>query len=303
MSGNLMFELQLTMFIMLAIGFFCAKRGMFTKEGRECLVSIFINVMIPCSVVSAFYKNMTQDLLGKGGLMVLAFTADLTFCWLIGKVLYIKIRSDEQGILKYATIISNAQFMGFPIIQAIFGQEGLMLASMAMIPSTIFTWTVALAQFTSMDGKKGIKSVLKHPCFLSVVAGILLGALKIPLPSCMVDVLDRMGNCVMPIAMLIIGSILAGVKARSILDWKLYYFSAIRLIGIPAVMYLFFTAVKLDPLVRNVLVVMAGTPAGTITAMLAEEHGANAEFASQLILVSTLLSMITLPVLYTLLQL
>ena len=107
----------------------------------------------------------------------------------------------------------------------------------------------------------------------------------------------------MPIAMLIIGSILAGVKARSILDWKLYYFSAIRLIGIPAVMYLFFTAVKLDPLVRNVLVVMAGTPAGTITAMLAEEHGANAEFASQLILVSTLLSMITLPILYTLLQL
>ena len=78
MSGNLMFELQLTMFIMLAIGFFCAKRGMFTKEGRECLVSIFINVMIPCSVVSAFYKNMTQDLLGKGGLMVLAFTVQFS---------------------------------------------------------------------------------------------------------------------------------------------------------------------------------------------------------------------------------
>ena len=149
-----MFELQLTMFLMLAIGFICAKRGMFTKEGRECLVNIFINVMIPCSVISAFYKNMTQDLLGKGGLMVLAFTADLTFSWLIGKILYSKIQPDEQGILKYATIISNAQFMGFPIIQAIFGQEGLMLASMAMIPSTIFTWTVALAQFTSMDGKK-----------------------------------------------------------------------------------------------------------------------------------------------------
>ena len=148
MSGNLMFELQLTMFIMLAIGFFCAKRGMFTKEGRECLVSIFINVMIPCSVVSAFYKNMTQDLLGKGGLMVLAFTADLTFCWLIGKVLYIKIRSDEQGILKYATIISNAQFMGFPIIQAIFGQEGLMLASMA------------IEYHRSLRGKQQVHSVL-----------------------------------------------------------------------------------------------------------------------------------------------
>lgn len=303
MSGNMMFQFQLTMFIMLAIGFVCARLGMFTRKGRESQVNVFINVMIPCSVISAFYKSLTPDVLKQGSWMVFAFTVNLTFCWLIGKVLYRRIRPDEQGILKYATIISNAQFMGFPIVLTVFGEEGLMLASMAMIPATIFSWTVALAQFTSMDGKQGIKSVLKHPCFLAVIIGIVLGVLQIPLHSSITDALERMGNCVMPIAMLIIGSILAGVKPKSILDWKLYYFSAIRLIGIPAVLYLLFTVMRLDPLVRNVTVVMSATPAGTITAMLAEEHGANAEFASQLIFVSTLLSIITLPVLYTLLQL
>lgn len=301
MSGNLMFQLQFTMFIMLAVGFLCAKRNMFSQKGRESLVNVFINIMIPCSIISAFYKSLTLDVLKKGIWMLLAYTFNLTFCWLIGKVLYKNIRPEEKGVMKYATIISNAQFMGFPIVQAVFGEEGLMLASLAMIPGTIYTWTIALAQFTQIDGKKGVRSVLTHPCFLSVIIGVCLAAFKIPLHASIVDALERMGNCVMPVSMLIIGSILAGVELKCIFDWKLYYYSLIRLVGIPAALYLIFTLAGLDPLVKNVTVVMAAMPAGTVTAMLAEKHGANAEFASQLIFVSTLLSILTLPVLSSLL--
>lgn len=302
MSGNMMFQLQLTMFLMLVVGFVCTKLNMFTQKGRESLVNVFINIMIPSSVISSFCKSLTVDVLKKGGWMLLAYTLNLTFCWLIGKVLYRKIRPDEQGVMKYATIISNAQFMGFPIVEALFGEEGLMLASLAMIPGTIFTWTVALAQFTQMDGKQGIKSVLRHPCFVSVVIGVSLAVLKVPMHPSITDALNRMGNCVMPISMLIIGSILAGVELKTIFDWKLYYYSLVRLVCVPIALCLIFTLLHLNPLVRNVTVVMAAMPAGTVTAMLAEQYGANAEFASQLIFLSTLLSIITLPVLYLLLN-
>ena len=296
-SLNVMFRLQLTMFLLLAVGFFCAKKGMITRKGRESLVSVFINVMIPCSIVSAFCSNLTLEILRRGIWMVLAYTFNLTFCWLIGKVLYRNVEADKQGILKYATIISNAQFMGFPIVQSAMGEEGLMLASLAMIPGTVFTWTIALAQFTSIDKKQGIKSILTHPCFWSILIGVLLAVGNIPLHSSIIDSVDRLGNCVMPIAMLIIGSILADVELKSIFDWKLYYFSAVRLLLIPAALYLIFTLLHTDALVKNVVVIMAAMPAGTVTAMLAEKHGANAEFASQLIFVSTLFSIVTLSVL------
>lgn len=297
MGGNVMFQLQLTMFLLLAVGFLCAKLNMFTQKGRESMVSIFINVMIPCSIVSAFYKSLTMEILMKGIWMVLAYTFNLTFCWGIGKVLYQGIEQDKRGVLRYATIISNAQFMGFPIVQAAMGEPGLMLASLAMIPGTVFTWTIALAQFTKIDGKQGVKSIFTHPCFWSIIIGVCLAVFRVPLPEFVTDSLERLGGCVMPVSMLIIGSILAGVELKSVFDWKLYYYSMIRLIGIPAALYLIFTLVHLDPLVKNVVVVMAAMPAGTITAMLAEKHGANAEFASQLIFVSTLLSIVTLSVL------
>lgn len=296
MNGNLMFQLQLTMFLILAVGFLCTKLGMFNAKGRESIVNVFINIMIPCSVITAFYGSLTAEILIRGIWMVVAYTFNLIFCWLLGKFLYWKIEDDKRGVLKYATIISNAQFMGFPIVQAVMGEEGLMLASLAMIPGTIFTWTIALAQFTKIDGRKGVKSTLTHPCFLSVVIGIVLAVFKLPLHRSILDAMERLGNCVMPISMLIIGSILAGVRVKAIFDWKLYYYSAIRLIFIPAVLYFVFTLIGLDSLVKNAVVVMAAMPAGTVTAMLAEKHGANAQFASQLIFVSTLLSIVTLSV-------
>lgn len=297
MGQNVMFELQLTMFVLLAVGFVCTRLGMFTQKGRESMTNIFINIMIPCSIITAFYESLTIELLIKGIWMVLAYTFNLTFCWAIGKVLYRWAEPDKRGILKYATIISNAQFMGFPIVQAAMGQEGLMLASLAMIPGTVFTWTIALAQFTEISGRNGVKSVFTHPCFWSVIIGVCMAVFRIPLHNSIFDALSRLGNCVMPVSMLIIGSILAGVHLKSIFDWRLYYYSFIRLIAIPAVLYLIFTLVHLDPTVKRVVVIMAAMPAGTVTAMLAEKHGANAEFASQLIFVSTVLSIVTLSVL------
>lgn len=297
MGDNVMFQLQLTMFLLLGIGFVCARLGMFTAKGRESVVNVFINVMIPCSIITAFYGSLTLEVLVRGIWMILAYTANLTFCWAVGKVLYRGVEKDKQGILKYATIISNAQFMGFPIVQAAIGEEGLMLASLAMIPGTVFTWTIALAQFTKIDGRQGLKNMLTHPCFLSVIIGVMLVLLRIPLHTSILDAMERLGNCVMPISMLIIGSILSDVNLKDILDWRLYYYSAIRLIGIPTALYFGFTALRLDPVVKNVVVIMAAMPAGTVTAMLAEKHGGNAQFASQLIFVSTLLSVVTLSVL------
>ncbi|WP_283682387.1 AEC family transporter [Parablautia sp. Marseille-Q6255] len=295
MNAGIMLQLQITMFIILAVGIICTKIKVFTAIGRKTVTDIFIDIMIPSSIISAFRKSFSFETLEKGLWMAAAYTCTLTFCWLIGKVAYRNVEHSKQGILKYATIISNAQFMGFPIIQAIMGEEGLVLASMAMIPGSIFTWTVALGQFTKINRYEGLKNTLLHPCFCSVIIGICLGLFRVPLYSGIYAALEYLGSCVMPVSMLIIGSILSEVNLKSILDWKLYYFSIIRLLAIPLTMFFVFSIVKIDPSVRNTIVLMSAMPAGTVTAILAEKHEADAQFASCLIFISTLLSIITLP--------
>ena len=106
----------------------------------------------------------------------------------------------------------------------------------------------------------------------------------------------------MPVSMLIIGAILSEVRLRDIFDWQLYYYSFFRLIGIPAVLFAVFTLLNIDPMVRNTTVIMAAMPAGTVTAMLAQKHGADASFASRVIFVSTFLSIFTLSAVYGLLS-
>lgn len=302
MGDNIMFQLQLTMFLMLAVGFICAKRGLLNEKGRESITNVFISIMIPCSIVSSFYSSLTPKLLVRGAWMVAAYTGTLTFCWLAGKILYRPFETSKKQVLNYATMISNAQFMGFIIVEAVLGEEGLVLAALAMIPGNIFTWTIALAQFTKINGKDGIKNTLTHPCFLSVVIGVFLAALRIPLPASLTDGIQRFGDCVMPVSMLIIGATLSQVKLGDIFDWRLYYYSFIRLAGIPAVLYFAFTLLGLAPEVKSTIVLMAAMPAGTVTAMLAEKHGADASFASRLIFVSTLLSIFTLSIIYRLLM-
>ena len=119
-----------------------------------------ISIMIPCSIVSSFYSSLTPKLLVRGAWMVAAYTGTLTFCWLAGKILYRPFETSKKQVLNYATMISNAQFMGFPIVEAVLGEEGLVLAALAMIPGNIFTWTIALAQFTKINGKDGIKNTM-----------------------------------------------------------------------------------------------------------------------------------------------
>lgn len=302
MGENVMFQLQLTMFFMLAVGFFCAKKGLLDARGRESITNVFISVIIPCSIVSSFYSSMTPELLIQGAWMVAVYTGTLVFCWLAGKVLYAFCAPSRKKVLNYATMISNAQFMGFPIVEAVMGEEGLVLAALAMIPGNVFTWTIALGQFTKISGKEGIRNTVTHPCFLAVIAGLLLSLLKISLPLCVADGIKRLGDCVMPVSMLIIGAILSEVRLRDIFDWQLYYYSFFRLIGIPAVLFAVFTLLNIDPMVRNTTVIMAAMPAGTVTAMLAQKHGADASFASRVIFVSTFLSIFTLSAVYGLLS-
>jgi ABC-type amino acid transport system permease subunit len=136
-------SLQLEIFIIAIIGYIFARKGIITKEVRKKLTDIVIDLILPCAIIKSFMMKLTPEII-----------------------------RDTAIILKYATIVSNAGFMGLPIVESIYGQTGLLYASIALIPQIIFMWSAGLSLFTQTDSKNMIKKVAFHPCIIAVYIGL-----------------------------------------------------------------------------------------------------------------------------------
>lgn len=210
--------------------------------------------------------------------------------------------------LEYGTVINNAGTMGMVIAEAAFGEEGLLFASVFMIPVRIMMWSYGLTLY-DQNGKKGsFWKVLLHPCIVAVFIGIILMLLQssgILLLAFAQKTLDAVANCNTALVMFVIGVILSEVPAREIADKWAFIYSFIRLIAIPAVLFVVLRLLPLPALPVNVAVIETAMPAASTMAMLAQKYNMDSRFSSKMIFISTLLSLLTMPVwtwLFTIVQ-
>lgn len=198
-------------------------------------------------------------------------------------------------MLRYGVICSNAGFLGNPIAESVFGSQGLLFASVALIPLRFAMWSSGLKLFTKTDGKSTAKKLLTHPCIIAVAVGFVLMLTQVKLPAFFLKALTGIGSCNTAVSMIVIGSILAEIRIKEILNKELFYFSVIRLIGIPLAVLGILKLFPIDNLVTGVIVLLSAMPAGSTTVMLAEKYDGNAGFASSCVFLSTVLSLVTIP--------
>ena len=290
-------RLQIILFLLMLAGLFLTRRGIITPAGRKCLTDLLIDLILPCNIICSFRIELDGSILRATALVLLiAFGIQLA-CWALGKLLYRFAAEPRRKVLQYATMCSNAGFMGNPIIEGIYGAQGLLYASVYLIPLRFFMWSAGLSCFTHTTAKETIRKLALHPCIIAVWIGFALMLTQAPLPGAIDRTLSYLSACTLPVSILIIGSILAGVKPGRVFHPLTLYFCAVRLIGIPLLTLLVCRLAQVDALVTGVCVVLAGMPAGSTTAILAEKYGGDAEYASACVLVSTLLSLLTIPLL------
>lgn len=293
---NTMINLQLQIFTLVAVGYYIGRKNIMSSKCRQCLTDIFIQFILPCNIISSFEIKFTHDV-AKNMFGIIAISFAIQFlCLFLSKILYPSTEERQKKVLQYATIVSNAGFMGNPIVAGVYGANGLLYASIALIPLRIFMWSAGLSLFTSTDKNKVVRQLLTHPCIIAVEIGMVLMIGQIKLPIFLNNAILGLGNCVTPISMIIIGSILAEVKLASVINRKTIYYTGIRLIAIPFFILITLRFFHVDPLLIGVSVLLAGMPAGSTTAILAEKYNGDAKFASKCIFVSTILSLMTLPV-------
>lgn len=291
-------NLQLIMFTLCLCGYVLTKAGVVTPERRKGLSDLLIGLILPCNIICSFMIELKREILTDAVFVLGIALAVQVMSYVMGLFLYRGQPMGRQKVLRYATMCSNAGFMGNPVVEGIYGAQGLLYASVYLIPLRIFMWSAGLSCFTVASPRDIFKKLLRHPCIIAVFIGFGVMAAPSVLPAFLTESLQYLSRCTLPVSMIVIGSILAEVDARKILNLGTCYYCFIRLLVIPAVTLLICKMCGAGGLVMGVCAVLAGMPAGSTTAILAEKYDGDAGYASECVFVSTLLSLFSIPLVY-----
>ena len=293
LSGLLVKQGQL--FLLLALGLLFKRKNILDDDFRRGLTELIIKLVLPCSILQSFRMEFNGQVLRQTWEILVVSTVLQLGCWLLALVLYRRQEPSKQPALQYATLCSNAAFLGSPVVDGIFGSQGLLLSSIYLTPQRIAMWTVGLGFFTKSGGQKLWKKILGNPCIDAVFLGLALMLTQWRLPQVLGGTIQAVGGCNTALSMFLIGMICGDVKWRDFLDRDSLYFSAVRLVLIPGLVLLGCRLAGTAELVTGVSVVLAAMPAGGTTAILAAKYGGNARFAAGCVTVSTLLSLLAIP--------
>lgn len=296
MSFSGLFQTQGMLFLLLLIGYIFGKKGLADGTGKNLLTDLVIYVTLPGSIIKSFQIEFNHQILIACMTIAIAGIVIQTGSSVLGMFLYNHYGDSKKKVLQYATICSNAGILGNPIAEGIFGQMGMMYASIYVIPQRIFMWSVGLTYFTEAPDKKTLmKKVATHPCIVAVVLGFLLMIFQIPLPGFVNLTIKQVAGANTFLAMMLVGTILAEVPLSSLADGATLYYSFVRLVLVPFLVFCGCRIWGIDGLVTGVAVVLSGMPAASVTAVMASKYHKDEVFAVRCVVLSTLLSMLTVP--------
>lgn len=299
MGTSELISLQLRMFLVMLVGLFFRKKNIISTEGKKTLTDLVIYLILPCNIVKSFMIEFDGGVLKNFGLVLMISIGIQVMCAVLARLLYNRVTPGRKAVLQYGTIVSNAGFLGNPVAEGVFGSIGLALASVYLIPQRIVMWSAGVSYFTAQKRVHRLdvfKRVVTHPCIIAVVIGVVFMFAKVQLPSFLDAALKDLSNCNTAMSMLVIGTILADVKPKEMLDKSVFLFSGLRLILIPLLTYIGCLLCNVEGLATGVSVLLAAMPAASTTAILAAKYDGDAVYASKCVVTTTVLSLLTTPI-------
>ena len=297
MDLSQLFILQFVMFAEMAAGYYLCAMHVLKPSDRSVLSKMVINVLLPCNIIHSFNIEMNTDVLQKFVQVLLISLGAQLLCTVISRYAYNRLPHDKRSVMQYATVCSNAGFLGNAVAEGVYGAAGLLYCQIYLIPQRIVMWSAGVSYFAEQAEKgSALKTILKHPCIIALEIGLVRMALQIQVPAGIDSFLSGLGRCSTPMVMLFLGMILAEAGLKGMLTKANLFFSFIRLILIPVLVLIPCVLLHLDPMAVGLSVLLAAMPAGTTTAVLAEQYHADVEFAANCIVLTTVLSIALLPV-------
>ena len=293
---------MLTLFLLMGTGFVLKKRKRLTQPTQSQLSYLLMYLIAPCLIVDSMQIERTAELLRSTGMTAVACFIFFVIGTVIIPLLLRKKEPDTRDVLRFGAMYPNLGFMGFPLVRAVLGEGAMIYATIFLVVFQLYHWTHGVVV---MGGSKNVslKSAVLNPGVFGFCIGLLFFLLNIRLPWPVANAVSFISSLNTPIAMLVIGAIMADADILKLLKIPmLYVASAVKLIILPALTAIAVHPLGLDPLVYCTIVVLAATPSAGITSIFAERYERDSLSAAQLVSLATLLSIVTLPVFAALAQ-
>ena len=296
----LLMEEIIKLFVIMFMGYAVVKAGLMKSSESKSVSVILVYLVIPCVIIKAFQVDYTPDV-QKGLFLAIAAAVAIHILFLLITIPLKKIF--QMDVIEQATsIYSNAGILVIPLVQELLGQDYVIYSSAYIVVQLILLWTQGKNMLCEEE-KLEWKKVFLNVNIISIIAGIVLFLFRIKLPAGVQDVLGMMNNMIGPLGMLLAGMAIAEVPLKSIFTKKRNYLSvAFRLLLYPVLGLFLMKAIQIVVNLENssqillTVYLACVTPACASVTSMAQLYDKDAAYASSLYVLTTLLSIVTMPV-------
>lgn len=300
MTFTLLLNQMIKFFLIMTLGYFLLKKNFTDIEFNKRLSRILLNITLPALILNSVLTQTERP--AAVSVLSVFLTALLVYLFLplagVFVAHFFPADKKQKNLYAFMTAYSNIGFMGFPIIDALYGSTAVLYTAIFNIMFNLSCYTLGTAIMTR-NSKTSTRINLKHlvnPGFLLSLASIVVYFINPSFPKALTDTVAAIGSITTPLSMLLIGSTLATNSVKEIFsDRLLYLYTVFRQIVLPLVSLGLIHLLIKDELIRNVTCVMMLMPVANSCVMFANEYSADEKLASKSVFLTTLLSILTIP--------
>ena len=292
----MIFEKILSIFLIMAVGFIAKKTRAVDASFLRGMSAFMMNIALPFAFLASLDRSIPKSALPELGKMALWSIAIYTVEILFATIAYRNFPENQRKVLSFITVFANSAFIGLPVAQSIAGTRGLMFASIynLLYGALIYTYGVSLFQKKAEPGQW--KKVLLNPGIIATLIGIVLWLLPFSLPSFLLESIGLMAKLQTPLAMFVVGANIANIPiGKALLGKPIFISVAVRLVALPLAVYGVIRMTGAQGTAPQIALLLTAMPAAAQSVVISEQYDGDSTFASEVVLATTVLSIITIP--------
>ena len=297
------FQEMLVILFGMAMGYLAHRLGYLGGETDQKLSKIILNITMPCLIVASVATGDelpgTAEILSVLKVAAVFYGMELLLSAVVPRLLG---GTDKQkGVWRYTLVFPNMAFIGYPVAVALFGPEALFYAVILVLPFNLLAYSLGPLM---LAGRAKFRwQQLTSPCIIASVIALVVALGHIQLPAIVGECAGFVGNLTTPLSLLVVGSLLAGLSVGKVFaSPRLWALTAVRLLVLPALLWLLLGWMNVEPpMVAGIAVILMAMPTAVNGSMLSMEYGGDTECMAQITFLTTLVSIITIPVVSALL--
>lgn len=289
----------ISLFLLIAVGYFLRRSKHIDKKETGAISKLLLDLILPAMLISSLQIDITAKML--------ADFKDLFLYWIAFYLLLIALASlisklfpispNKKIVLKFFLIFGNVGYMGLPVIDVIFPENGIFFGSIGVVVFNIFFWTYGAKLFLkgNENRKMNLRDIFNNGV-IAIIFGLFLMLTGLKLPTSIMTAVDMLAQATFPLSMLVIGSGLAQIKISGIFtDLNIIIYSTLKLLIIPAATLMVLNYFTISDPIRTILVLQIAMPAAANGVIFAERYEGDYVFAAESVFLSTLMSAVSIP--------